>query len=173
VLEVRQNQFLVLLLVMKAQFDDRGERRRQRHIVSEQSEHLLVHVRAVAVNLADRRPGQETAARPGKAVADGVVVRVKKKAEMRVERRVIVAGGGKDERLEEPGGMSQVPFDRAGVGHRLHNVVLGRQRLAQTFGLLADQGVRIREPRGADAERGFLFQRHHGASQAKGEPFYY
>jgi hypothetical protein len=47
----------VLLLVMKAQFDDGGERQWQRRVIAKQSQHLLVHMGAIAVNLAYRRSG--------------------------------------------------------------------------------------------------------------------
>ena len=42
------------------------------------------------------------------------------------------------ELLEEPGGMGAVPFRRAGVRHRLDQLVFGRQRRGPALGLVAD-----------------------------------
>src|SRR5262245_5948971 len=39
-----------------------------------------------------------------------------------------------DELLEEPGGMGAMPFDRAGVRHRLYELVLRRQRRGAPLG---------------------------------------
>jgi hypothetical protein len=42
------------------------------------------------------------------------------------------------ELLEEPGGMGAVPFRRAGIRHRLNQLVLRRQGRGTALGLAAD-----------------------------------
>ena len=62
---------------------------------------------------------------------DRLVVRVEEVVERRigtlVPRDVLL----EEERLEEPGGVGPVPLRRAGLGHRLHDLVLERQRGGQ------------------------------------------
>src|ERR1043166_6956928 len=55
---------------------------------------------------------------------------------------------GENERLEEPGGMSQMPLRRAAIGHRLEPIVFHLERLAQPLGepahLAVPGGERLR-----------------------------
>ncbi|KAG1357608.1 hypothetical protein G6F61_014560 [Rhizopus arrhizus] len=62
--------------------------------------------------------------------ADALVVAVEQVVPARIVRR----RGGKasqHEALEEPGGVGQVPFARAGIGHALQHGVLGAERRGQ------------------------------------------
>src|SRR5688572_2515167 len=66
---------------------------------------------------------------------NGEIVRIEQHAERRMERTIPGEGGLQDERLEKPGGVREVPFDRARVGHRLQRAIFGRQRLREALGL--------------------------------------
>src|SRR5690606_24860434 len=63
--------------------------------------------------------------------AHGVVVGVEQMAEGFVPEPVAWREGVQDELFEEPGRVREMPFRRARVGHRLHDVVLDRERLAE------------------------------------------
>src|SRR5690606_15969171 len=62
---------------------------------------------------------------------DAYVVGVEQHRVGRVEGRYRGGQAQQDEGLEEPAGMGQVPFDRAGLGHRLELAVLGTEPLGQ------------------------------------------
>ena len=127
--DVGEDQFLVLLLVLQPQFEQR--RRRGPGVgagIGDESTQGLIHVRAVGVHLGQPRPRQQAALRPRVARAERFVVGIEEMEEARIERPVARRMRPQHHRLEEPGGMGQVPFGRAGVGHGLDALVLGRQR---------------------------------------------
>src|SRR5205085_1440421 len=66
-----------------------------------------------------------------------VVVGVEQHPEGRMERLEAGFARFQDEGLEEPGGVRQVPLDRAGIRHRLGTTVLGRQGYGQVHRTLA------------------------------------
>ena len=130
VLDVGEDQFLVLLLVLQAEF----EQRRQFLVVGvlgQQARDAAVDVGAVGAHFGHRRARQQPALGARMAVADAVVVGVEQDPERRMERLELRFQPFEDEGLEEPGGVRQVPLDRAGVGHRLGAAVFVRQRLGQ------------------------------------------
>ena len=56
------------------------------------------------------------------------IVGIEQEGVVGVKRLVSRAVFAEQELLEEPGGMGAVPFRRAGVRHRLDQLILGRQR---------------------------------------------
>ncbi len=63
-----------------------------------------------------------------------LVIGVEEKGEAAVEGAVVPQVRRKDESLEEPGGVRHVPFDRAGVGHGLHHVIVGLELGGEALG---------------------------------------
>ncbi len=64
--DVGQQKFLVLLLVMDAEFDERRELRRQRRIGGiTQPPQRLIHVGAIVAHFVCRRPRDHAAIRAG------------------------------------------------------------------------------------------------------------
>jgi hypothetical protein len=121
VLDVGEHQLLMLLLVVSPYLDDTEEL-----IVDarfHRSRHPRVDVVTVSPHFIHRRARQQTTARSRILLTDGVVVRVEQ-----VRIRVVegwLAEPAQNERLEEPGGVRQVPFRRADVGHGLNDVIFG------------------------------------------------
>ena len=135
----------MLLLVVRAEFDDIGERDVRGTV--EHVEHRLVDVGPVVGHLRERRPRDETTVGTGMARPDGVVVAVEQEPVLRpVPHPSARAVGAEHELGEEPGGVGAVPFRRARVGHRLHQLVLDRQRRGETLGPGADFDVTLLEP---------------------------
>src|SRR5262249_22454336 len=104
VLDVREDQLLVLLLMVEADLDDlRDLGVPALPELTERARELRVDVRAIAIDLLDRGPGEEPSPGTAVAVAHGVVIRVEQVAIPRVIRRD--PQRREDERLEEPGGV--------------------------------------------------------------------
>ena len=104
--------------------------------------------RAVGIHLGDRRPREQPPLRPRACRApDGLVVRVEQVAVGGVERAVARLVRREHERLEEPGGVGQVPLRGAGVGHRLHHLVFGTQRFGQRVGDRTHRWKRVKSRR--------------------------
>ena len=148
VLDVGEQQLLVLLFVVQAEGDRRGDRGCDgpASAVFQQPADRLVDVAAIGVDLVERRAGEAAAARPIVLRPDTLVVRVEEKLEGRVERPVVGQVRLQHERLEEPGRVGEVPLGGAGVRHRLHPLVLGRKRRRQLEGARADRAVFVEEP---------------------------
>ncbi len=92
--------------------------------------HLRIDLLAVVAHLLQRRARQQPALWPRMRRADALVVAV----EQVVPARVMRWRGGETrqhEAFEEPGGVGQVPFARAGVSHALQHGVLGTERRGQ------------------------------------------
>ncbi len=66
------------------------------------------------------------------------VIGVEQEGEVGVEGLVAGAVLAEQELLEEPGGVGAVPFGRAGIRHRLDQLILGRQGGGPALGLVAD-----------------------------------
>ena len=100
----------------------------------------------------DRRTTEQPPLRAGMAGADGVVVAVEQESPAAVgrfvgQRRALGGGAGRlgsvaasaiplqgrpqQELLEEPGGVSEMPLRRAGIGHALQSQILRFQRRDQ------------------------------------------
>ena len=73
----------------------------------------LVDVRPVGQDLVARGPGQEAALRPGMARAERLVVGVEEEIESLVEGAMVAQVGLQQHRLEEPGGVREVPLGGA------------------------------------------------------------
>lgn len=172
VLQVGRDQFLVLLFVMRSQKDEAGYLDRELFVdFAEESGHPGVNMGAVGVDFGDGWAAQQAPARAEYAVADGVVVGVEEKAEPVVEDPIAGGVRSEDESLEEPGGMGEVPFHGAGIGHGLQEIVLGSEGGCQVFGSFADRLVSVEEPGTVDRRntwaggRGVEIGRHVGGSE--------
>ena len=132
---VGRQQLLVLLLVLQAE----GEQGVEPEVAGDQLLHRRIDVGPVGGHVVRGRPGDHAAGEARVPCADGFVVGVEQVAELAAERLVAVRMGQQHELLEEPGGVGAVPFGGAGVRHGLDALVLGRQVLAQPFGVVADR----------------------------------
>ena len=101
----------------------------------EQPRNRGVDMLPIVGDLVGRGPRDQAALRPGMAWPGGDVIGIVQKAEAFVEigRRATA----EQELLEEPGHMRTMPFGRAGVGHRLDDLVLGGQHCRAPLGLRA------------------------------------
>ncbi len=134
--QVHRHQLLMLLFVVQPQLDQRGH-----PVVDPGDQQLLepvVDVRAVVADLRCAGPRQQAPFGSGVAGADRLVVRVEQVGELLGERPVPAQVRPEHERLEEPGRMGTVPLGGRHVGHRLHRLVLGRQRRRERLGERAD-----------------------------------
>ena len=140
--DVGQHQFLMLLLVIEADFDQRRERP-QRVLAGlvEEFHHGGVDMPAVGGDLVGARTGQMAALVAGVARAGADIVGIEQIGVIGVKRLVARAVLAEQELLEEPGGMGAVPFRRARVRHRLDQLVLGRQRRGAALGLVSDRQI--------------------------------
>ena len=91
-------------------------------------------------HLGQRRTRDQAACRTRMRQAYAQVIAVE---QMVPASRHVVRPITQDEAAEEPGGMRQVPFGRAGIGHRLQLGVLGRQRRGQGKGACTHRGVAV------------------------------
>ena len=82
-------------------------------------------------------PRQQAALRPRVPRTGGDVIGVEQVGELARRTPDSPADAAQQELLEEPGGVRAVPFGRARVRHRLHDLVLGRQRRRAALGLAA------------------------------------
>ena len=131
VLDVGQQQFLMLLLVIET----------ERHqgmefgidALRQQIVHALVDAGAIGQHFGKGWPGQQSALRARMHRPDRLIIGVEEEQPVLVEEPV--AGiAGEHELLEEPGGVGEMPLGRAGLRHRLRHAVLGRQIGNQTQG---------------------------------------
>ena len=125
VLDVGRDQLLMLLFVMHSQFDAvvylRG------CTCGQQLRDTVFNVTAIGLNLLQRGPRKGSAQLFFGVTAEGFVITVKQPQEIGMKRLVARQLGSQDEGLEEPGGVRQVPFDRAGFGTGLnHHVFRGQ-----------------------------------------------
>ncbi len=124
--QIGEQQFLMLLLVVQPKLEQRG-----RGGLARQTLQRRIDMGAKGQNLFERRPGEQAALRARVAWPNGVVIRVEEIAEGRIEHAVTRQMRREDELLEKPGGVRQMPFGRAGVGHGLHGAVGIAQPLHQ------------------------------------------
>ena len=155
VLQVRQQQFLVLLFVIDAEDDALPDVA----VVParEQLLHRLVDVPAIGENFAYRRPCQHAPVGAFVHLADRVIIRVEDIVKVVVE--TTVAGGEllEQEALEKPGDVRKMPFGRTRIRHRLHDEILRQQVLAQREGGRARAEIFRRQRRkGTACRQGFL-----------------
>ncbi len=136
--DVGDQQFLVLLLVMQADFENR------KHGFGFVCRHLLdqpldrrIDIDAIAGDVLGVRPRDQPALRTRVARTGGDVIGVEQERKALVEDLVRRIVRQQQELLEKPGDMRAMPLGRAGVGHRLHDLVLGRQMRGAAFRLRA------------------------------------
>ncbi len=134
--DVGEQQFLVLLLVMQADFEDREHALRflRRHLLDQPLDRRI-DMRAIAGDVLAVRPRDQAALRARMARTGGDVIGVEQERKAFVEDLVGGIVRHQQELLEEPGDMRAMPFGRAGIGHRLHDLVLGRQMRGALFRL--------------------------------------
>ena len=133
-LDVHQDQFLMLLFVMQAKFDQSMGVM----LIRQEFQHDAGDVPAIGHHLLDTRPGDHPALRPRMSRADGLVVRIEEIFEGRIEWPVTRSVRSQDEGLEKPCRVREMPFGRAGIRHRLDRLVLGRQGSGEFLGARTD-----------------------------------
>ena len=134
VLDVGDEQFLVLLLVMQADREDRLDfARAARRPRSSSNSWMCASIDVPeAICFCDRRPRDQPAEIAPVHVARGIVVGVEKIGVLRNLRCDTRHPDLQNEGLEEPAGVREMPFRRADVRHRLHDVIFRLERLAQS-----------------------------------------
>jgi hypothetical protein len=137
--DVGQHQFLVLLLVIEADLDQRGELRQALLVGSlEELDHGGIDMPAIGADLVCARTGQVAALVAGVPGTCADVIGIKQKRVVGVEGLVAHAVLAEQELLEKPGGMGAMPFGRTGVRHRLDQLVLRAQGAGPPLGLIPD-----------------------------------
>ena len=125
--DVGQHQFLVLLLMVEPDFQQRSQPG-QCPVggIMEEFHHRCVDVLPVGSDVVRAGPGKQ-AARIARLAGPGAdIIGIEQERVVRMVRRVTRAMRAQQKLLEKPGGMGAVPLRRAGVRHRLHQLVLGR-----------------------------------------------
>src|SRR5665213_2795041 len=136
VLDVRDEQLLMLLLVMESEHDERIRRMILILVdLAEERAHRFIDMSAILEDFAHRRSRHEPAHRATVALAGLHVVGIEEKRVPRIRRYVLGRVRTEDERLEEPARVREMPLGGAHVGHAADDVVLGVERLAEPFGL--------------------------------------
>ena len=136
VLDVGQQQLLMLLLVRDAELDQPGAGG-----IGQQPRHRRVDVRAPRHDLGQSRARQHAASRAQDALALGLVIGIEQERPLLVVEPVTRQPVAQQERLEEPGGVREVPFGRRGVGHRLQRRVRFGERRDERFAEPPGRGV--------------------------------
>ena len=147
-LDVHEQQFLVLLLMVQAEFDGREQGRRG---PVDDIEHAGIHGVTVVVHLVQRGTCDQAAPWPRVLPPDAVVIAVVEFTEGRVMRTKAGFGRFEHEGLEEPGDVREVPFGGARIGHRLHTSVFGRERCGERFAGRTDRAEAFAQRGGIEA----------------------
>ncbi len=139
-LDVGGNEFEMLLLVLEAERDsaDGFVRDRLARILTQERADRCIDVSAIGEDLVEGGTGEGGAKLLLRHVTEGVVVAVEEPLKVRMEGLVVGEKVAKDEGLEEPRGVSEVPFDGARLRTGLHHHVFGRQRGTEVRGGLAN-----------------------------------
>jgi hypothetical protein len=132
VFDVHQQQLLVLLLVMAAQFDQLLRVVIESARVQPAHQRVL-HILAIAADIRDARSRHQATLRPRMTAPDRLVVRIEQIPVRGIELGIFRVGS-EQKLLEEPGGVRPMPLRRTGIGHRLRCLVLGRQPSGQSVG---------------------------------------
>ena len=134
--DIGEQQFLVLLLVMQADLKNREHALRisRRHLLDQPLDRGI-DIGAIARHVFAVRPRDQAALRAGVARTGGDVIGVEQERKAFVENLVGWIVRHQQELLEEPGDVRAMPFRRRGIGHRLHDLVLGRQMRGALFRL--------------------------------------
>ena len=89
------------------------------------------------------RPREQAALRTRVARAGGHIIRVEEVSEALVEHAIAGETRRQQELLQEPCRMRAVPFGRAGIGHRLHHLILRCEQRGAAFGFRSDRAEGI------------------------------
>ena len=141
-LDVHQQQFLMLMLVVEAQVHQRCQFLARELIdACQQVEHPIVDVGSVVPHLVRTRPGDESALGAWISRPHGFVVTVEQRPVrvlVRMETGLVLS---EYERLEEPRHMRAMPLCWADVGHGLDRLVFRTQWCRERFGESSDRLV--------------------------------
>ena len=135
-LDVGQQQFLVLLLMLQPQCDEL-----QQFVLCslvracQQIQHARINLSPPGQHLRQRGAADKAPIGARILVANAVVITVEQNAEAGIKGFETRLKPFQHKSFEKPGHMGQMPLGRAGVGHGLKLAVLGAQRLRQPFGL--------------------------------------
>ena len=132
VLDVREQELLVLHLVVQSELDAVDDLGAARSF--ERGAHALVDRSPVVQDFGHRGAREHAAPVARMTVAHGVVIRVEEEREAGVIRRRLRKKGREHELLEKPGGVGEVPLHGARVRHGLNRHVLVRERLDEGLG---------------------------------------
>ena len=152
--DVGEQQLLMLLFMVAAELDQRGHGGRQ--IVLDERGHRAVDMVAIRKDSLERRARDHAASRARLTRAYAFVIRIEQEIELTIVHAVAAQILFEDHPLEEPGGVREMPFRRACVGHRLHGGVGVGERRAETRACLAN---RLIEP----AQLGVILRRTAGS----------
>src|SRR5439155_6459365 len=165
--DVGEQKLLMLLLVMQPDLENTQHFRQLRVLRAlEQSLDGRVDMGAEGGNAFAVRPREEPPPRPRVARPGGDVIGIEEIRELLVEDPITGKMGDQDELLEEPRRVRAMPFGRAGVRHRLHQLVLGAQGSGAMLGLRA-HGAEGIAPKGARIVGGGAYGRCVFATTAK------
>ncbi len=123
--DIGQDQFLMLLLMVDAEFNQRPNRPISRALgSSEQIAHRRIDKGSVGKNLGQARPRQQPALRPRMAGANSFIVRVEEEAPPLIIDPIPGEERNEQKGFKEPGGVGKMPLRRARVRHRLQRLIL-------------------------------------------------
>ena len=144
--DVGQDQFLMLLLVLDADFYDGGQ------LFPIPAAGLLdkrtgagVEVVAVVKNLLHGRTSDQAPLRSRIAFTDLHIVGIEQVGVLGLGRLVIWPGGGQHKSFEEPTGVGQMPLGGAGVRHALNYEILGGERFTNPDGTRPNVSVALQQ----------------------------
>ncbi len=120
----------MLLLVVQTEHNQVADGLILDAIAGQQLPHAIVDPLAVLADLGHGRPGDQAPLGSRVPLADGLVVGVEEIPVCRV-RFVAFEVRGEQKGLKKPCDVSPVPFGGAHIGHRLHDLILGREGLGQ------------------------------------------
>ena len=124
-LDIGNNQFLVLLFMVKTQFHKLQPVFREVGCPQE-FVHMLIDAAAIRLHFGQRGPRKCITKGFFRLRSDRVVIGVEKVSKLRMARPVAFQMRREHKGLEEPTGMGQVPFHRTGIGHGLDGAVFCR-----------------------------------------------
>ena len=136
-----------------------------RREVVELVEQLLqppIHPLAPGQHGLDGGAGEQTPLGARMAGTDSVVIGIEEEAPLPIQGLPAHQVGGEHKGVEKPGGVAQVPFGWAGIGHPLEAEIFRRQRGDQGLAPVA-HGQQLRQQRGGNRGEGCRADRwHHG-----------
>ncbi len=146
VLDVHEQQFLMLLLVIEAQLDQ-GPELAEHAVVKpvDQVAEAGIDVVPVEAHVMCTWAADDAAQGPVVSRPYGLVVAVEQEPVLVLEGAEVGLVVGQKEGLEEPGHMCPVPFGGRHVGHRLDGLVFRRKRRREPLGVGAHFGIAVEE----------------------------